>query len=127
MLVILLLPVIFIYSVTTIFYNLPVCHDETVNFHKEVRFDDSLTTDDTYIYQAGTNGVKSVCMKRSGAIVSSKVTTSPVSEIQVIGTEELSGPYIPPSDYAGGSTCRDGTHSYSVGRGTCSWHGGVAY
>ena len=26
----------------------------------------------------------------------------------------------------GGAICRDGTRSYSVGRGTCSWHGGVA-
>jgi len=25
-----------------------------------------------------------------------------------------------------GSICRDGTYSYSEGRGTCSWHGGVA-
>lgn len=26
-----------------------------------------------------------------------------------------------------GSMCRDGTTSYSQGRGTCSWHGGVSY
>lgn len=29
------------------------------------------------------------------------------------------------SSYAG-SICNDGTYSYSEGRGTCSWHGGVA-
>jgi hypothetical protein len=29
------------------------------------------------------------------------------------------------SAYAG-SICNDGTYSYSEGRGTCSWHGGVA-
>jgi len=25
------------------------------------------------------------------------------------------------------AVCRDGTISYSSGRGTCSWHGGIAY
>ena len=32
---------------------------------------------------------------------------------------------VPPSKYK--AVCRDGTYSYSRGRGTCSHHGGVAY
>lgn len=35
-------------------------------------------------------------------------------------------PPPPPGAPAAGSMCRDGSLSHSTGRGTCSWHGGVA-
>lgn len=66
-------------------------------------------------------------------------TKAPISEVVYIGTKARPEPqvttphYYQPSynynnndDFRGGAICRDGSRSYSTGRGTCSHHGGVA-
>lgn len=81
-------------------------------------------------HQNGVMGSKQVCTKKAtkDKIVYERVLVSPVPEIVYVGTKE---PTVIAPVYTSTrcvvTTCRDGSCSYSTGRGTCSWHGGIAY
>lgn len=76
----------------------------------------------------GNDGTKRIC-KKANKVVSETVTKEPKPTTYKVYTYKYtpSRPYIPAySNYGPSALCRDGTYSYSSGRGTCSWHGGVA-
>ena len=76
----------------------------------------------------GSNGTKRIC-KKAGNVVSETVTREPKPTTYKVYTYKYKPfkPYAPAySNYGPSALCRDGTYSYSSGRGTCSHHGGVA-
>lgn len=76
----------------------------------------------------GNDGAKRVC-KKAGNVVSETVTREPKPTTYKVYTYKYKPfkPYAPAySNYGPSAICGDGTYSYSSGRGTCSWHGGVA-
>ena len=76
----------------------------------------------------GINGTKRIC-KKAGNVVSETVTKEPKPTTYKVYTYKYKPfrPYAPAySNYEPSALCRDGTYSYSSGRGTCSHHGGVA-
>ena len=76
----------------------------------------------------GSDGTKRVC-KKADKVVSETVTKEPKPTTYKVYTYKYtpSRPYAPAySNYGPSAICGDGTYSYSSGRGTCSWHGGVA-
>lgn len=76
----------------------------------------------------GSNGTKRIC-KKAGNVVSETVTKEPKPTTYKVYTYKYKPfrPYAPAySNYGPSAICGDGTYSYSSGRGTCSWHGGVA-
>ena len=76
----------------------------------------------------GNDGKKRVC-KKANKVVSETVTKEPKPTTYKVYTYKYtpSRPYTPAySNYGPSALCRDGTYSYSSGRGTCSHHGGVA-
>lgn len=78
---------------------------------------------------AGVDGLKEVCKKKSGQLVSETTITEPIAEVMSIGTKPPTPviQYEETVDECPVTTCNDGTCSNSVGRGTCSWHQGVAH
>ena len=75
----------------------------------------------------GINGTKRIC-KKAGNVVSETVTKEPKPTTYKVYTYKYKPfrPYAPAySNYEPSALCRDGTYSYSSGRGTCSHHGGV--
>lgn len=105
------------------------CATSTISFDIVKQESDTLNKGETKTVQAGENGILTTCKNNAG-YKSEKVEKSAMPQIDIVGSK-LSGPYIEPpqnteeADY--GSVCNDGWHSPSVGRGACSWHGGVAY
>lgn len=80
------------------------------------------------LYSNGENGAKRVC-KKANKVVSETVTREPKPTTYKVYTYKYKPfrPYTPAySNYGPSAICGDGTYSYSSGRGTCSWHGGVA-
>ena len=79
----------------------------------------------------GSDGTKRVC-KKANKVVSETVTKEPKPTTYKVYTYKYtpSKPYTPYTpvynNYGPSALCRDGTYSYSSGRGTCSHHGGVA-
>lgn len=53
-------------------------------------------------------------------------SATPSPTVYTPPTLTLPFPSPPPGAPAAGSICRDGSLSQSTGRGTCSWHGGIA-
>ena len=92
--------------------------------------DDKRANCQSYTKVEGQLGSKQTCTNGQDEVTSEEVTVYHVREEFVTGAyEEPSGPYVEPAQeyyYSGGSTCNDGSHSNSTGRGTCSWHAGVA-
>ena len=100
-------------------------------------------SDELFINEQKTqkNGVKGNIKKCSYLFKHDVVmeTKAPINEVVYIGTKARPEPqvttphYYQPSynynnndELSGGAICRDGSRSYSAGRGTCSHHGGVA-
>ena len=85
------------------------------------------------VTQTGVNGTTKHCYSKVKT-VSDTVITYPVAQITDIGTKPKPTPtpivtYSEPVyNYSQCpiTTCNDGSCSSSTGRGTCSWHGGVA-
>lgn len=103
------------------------CVDSSIA-HKTTAYDDStISSDESYTKVAGQNGTRRICTNGNDKEVSNVVVKNPVDQVDINGTKTTV--YVAPAPIytSYGSTCRDGTHSNSVGRGTCSWHGGVAY
>jgi hypothetical protein len=82
---------------------------------------------DSRVTQKGVEGSERVCTHKDGSIESSTVLMKPVDQVTAYGSKPK---YVAPEPtYVGCAvtTCNDGSCSYSTGRGTCSWHDGVAY
>lgn len=107
------------------------CVTKTIGYDKHEVQDPDAMEGTTYIDSPGVAGKKQVCTRSSDDAVHETVLVNPVSEVSHYGTKTL--PDITPSTIyhdtygANGATaeCSDGSYSYSTGRGTCSWHGGV--
>lgn len=56
-----------------------------------------------------------------------KITRNFTQEVTTAYYKELREEAVSEYYERSGAICRDGTRSYSTGRGTCSWHGGVDY
>jgi hypothetical protein len=109
--------------------NTITCEDVSVPYTTSYIDDDTTDLGKTYVKVEGKDGLKNVC-KNKRDVVTSDVTTRPfVEQVNAVGTrEEPYEPYVaPPAYFSGGSTCNDGVWTPATGRGTCSWHGGVAY
>lgn len=106
-----------------------ICELQTIPHETEHVDDPDRYLGDNLIDPHGENGERKVCKDPDGIVTVDEVVTSPVAEIIHTGSKEpepVYEPYIEP-DYGEGAICNDGWRSYSTGRGTCSWHGGVAY
>lgn len=98
----------------------PVCTTQDVPYRTHITYSDSENVGYTSTTIKGEDGLKRVCTK-DGVRVSDSVIKQPVTE------EVLKGTYVKPAPTQCAVTlCNDGTCSFSQGRGTCSWHGGVA-
>lgn len=75
----------------------------------------------------GSDGTRHICSYQSGEITLDHVLTKPVDTVHYKGTYVKPAPQPVYYESGGGAICNDGWRSYSTGRGTCSWHGGVAY
>lgn len=104
------------------------CSTSTIAFNVVKQETESLNVGETKTIQQGKAGELITCSNNAG-YKSEKVVSSATPQIDQVGTK-LSGPYLgdPEPVYENyGSICNDGWYSPSVGRGACSWHGGVAY
>lgn len=112
--------------------NKVTCSESTVSY-EVVEYDDNtrLNTEQKQITTNGINGSKEVCTKGNGTIVSNTVIAQPLNQRVSVPTKapepapvRVAAPVY--NDECPITTCNDGTCSESTGRGTCSWHGGVA-
>ena len=106
------------------------CAESLVPHGSYVVDDNSYDKGVVFTSTTGKDGVEKICKNGYGEVVNHEVTTPPVSEVITHGTNVPEPVYE--EEYvdeapAYGSICNDGWHSPSVGRGACSWHGGVAY
>lgn len=103
------------------------CTTEAIPYESSSFDDDSLTVGTTSIMTAGVDGERTVC-RRNGATTTNTASKLPVTQVIHVGTKPKPTPvYVAPATQRCEVTlCNDGTCSYSTGRGTCSWHGGVA-
>jgi hypothetical protein len=128
---------------------------QTIPYKQTSVQDNSLDQGKTSVKTNGVNGTKSFTyeitltngVETAKKLIKEEVTTSPVDEVDLIGTKapqpvvncpngsytntsgnKVCSPYQNPSAPNGASArCRDGTYSFSQSRsGTCSHHGGVA-
>ena len=82
------------------------------------------------VVQQGVDGKVKTCKpSRSGHKDKVETIAQPVTHIIYRTPKPAPSPppVLQPVYEGGGAVCRDGTRSYSTGRGTCSWHGGVDY
>lgn len=109
-------------------YNPRSCSESSSAYSTQTILDPTISFSESYTKVEGVSGVFRTCKSWSGKKVSSRELVKQVNAIRVEGTYD---PVIlhPRDTYniSGGSVCNDGTYSLSTGRGTCSWHGGVAY
>lgn len=107
------------------------CREVNIDFNKTSTDDPLLDKGEKKVTTAGVNGIETICTDGFHNVKSDEITRDPVDEITSIGTREPEPEYpvyYDESEYPYyGSICNDGWHSPSVGRGACSWHGGVAY
>lgn len=116
------------------------CKDEPIAYSYQQRGDGSSEEDSGSIHsmtQKGVDGVANVCKKGNGTEVSRSVIKQPVDQIDTYTKPPEPPTYDVLDDGPDNSisqyqecpitTCRDGSCSQSTGRGTCSWHGGIAY
>jgi hypothetical protein len=105
------------------------CHAQSIPFETEYFESTALGLGKAQVTRLGVNGERSVCSKNS-EYVSDTLTKSPVKQYVDRGTYVAPGiPQYEEPEYSSCpvTTCNDNTCSYSTGRGTCSWHGGIAY
>lgn len=114
-------------------FDAPKCTRELVTYSKYANEDPNLTEEQSTT-TPGKPGEDNVCRK-NGKEVSRETIVAPVPEMITRGTKQPE-PTItydmpvyeaPIEDTGYAVICNDGTGSYSTGRGTCSWHGGVSY
>lgn len=106
------------------------CIAEPIGFEYITR--DDFTHYDGYsnITTHGQAGEQITCSKGNGTLVSKEVSREPIDQVASVGVKneepaKIFTPVYVPSNGCPVTTCNDGSCSSSVGRGTCSWHGGV--
>jgi hypothetical protein len=124
-------PVIPLYALELYNNTQITCETSVIPFETEIVDDDTITSDDTHTKINGSVGEYQVCKNGNSVETSKGTTLLPVNEVVIRGT------YVEPVVYeepvyteeynSGGSVCNDGVWTPATGRGTCSWHGGVAY
>jgi len=130
------LPILFAAGIAikgVIDYNTYACQTVSIPFDTVTTNDPKLESGKQEIDFAGMEGSKQVCTRKNGDLKSETVNTQPQNRVVRNGTyvkpfvpTYFTQPiYDPPT--GGGAICMDGSRSYSTGRGTCSWHGGVDY
>lgn len=94
--------------------------------------DANMYAGETKITQQGNAGITENCSSNA-KFISSTVIKQPTAQITAIGTKEkepvrytVQAPVYDEVEECPITTCNDGSCSSSTGRGTCSWHGGVA-
>lgn len=102
-----------------------VCIDEEIPFESKEVEAKELEVGDWEFRPDGVDGSRRICTL-NGLVTSNTITLAPVNQIKRVGSY-VPEPEYEETEYQGGSVCRDGWHSPSVGQGACSWHGGVAY
>lgn len=118
------------YAAYEIWANTTVtCENVAIPFTSSYVDDDTASVGTTYVKTAGVDGVRNVCKNKHDTVVKDIIVSPFTEQVNAVGTyEEPFEPYVPPPTfYSGGSVCNDGWVSSSTGRGSCSWHGGVAY
>lgn len=123
----------------------PVCEIRTIEYEVvELTIDDPDVDIDelSELSFPGQKGKSEYCENtKTGEIISVKVLKESVDEVvysysqvaeEIILQRELNAQQYYYDDVQkpvnqGGAMCNDGTRSFSTGRGTCSWHGGVSY
>lgn len=113
--------------------NKVTCADVSVAFTAETRNNPNQLTGYKAVTVKGVNGTDQVCTSKA-KFVSKERTVAPIVEITEVGTKKPA-PVVTTTytDQAPVQTaqqcevtlCNDGSCSYSQGRGTCSYHGGV--
>jgi hypothetical protein len=104
------------------------CTDKTIPYETTTTNDPNAYVGTNSTLSYGTNGTEHVCTHKDGTVVSDVVTVKPVNKVVTSGTKQFEV-YTPPAVTAqrcAVTLCNDGSCSFSQGRGTCSWHGGVA-
>jgi hypothetical protein len=95
----------------------PVCIAESIPFSSQTAYSAAYEKGTSQVTQSGVAGARRICTL-NGEQTSSTVTAEPVNEIVTYGTHQQQLCQV--------TLCRDGSCSFSQGRGTYSWHGGVA-
>lgn len=104
------------------------CTNTSTAFQIRKLDDPTSNVGDNLVLTVGMNGTDEVCTRKDGSVASRTVKVAPINEVDSIGTkvkplqQTFSAPVSCPI-----TTCRDSSCSSSTGRGTCSWHGGIAY
>lgn len=109
------------------------CDTIDIPFEKIIKDDPNITPSNSYTQTRGQNGKSTICENGHGSVASEEILQAKTDEIRINGTYVSPPPkpiqlpeyYTAPTE--GGAICNDGTRSYSTGRGTCSWHGGIDY
>lgn len=94
----------------TLKYQYMYCSDGSYRYYTDEQFTNPST--------GFTSKSEDACSKNGNGFKTRIASEPPAPKYQPSYTNTYNG---------GGAICRDGWHSYSTGRGTCSWHGGVAY
>lgn len=118
----------FLASAGTAAANEITCKTVSVPYSTSI-VDTSNVVGEETIETQGVEGQDKVCTKGSGQEVSRETIVAPVNHVIGMGRipeSEWGLNSIEPDYEEGGAICMDGWRSYSVGRGTCSHHGGVA-
>jgi len=110
------------------------CNTEVIEYEIEVvRYEGtSELNKKDYVTKPGRDGELQVCHDLFGTKTRTTTTKQPVAQevVRYQYRAQQTPSYTPPvivQPQGGGAICNDGTRSYSTGRGTCSWHGGVNY
>ena len=113
--------------------NKVTCSNSSIPYEViEYNDDTRLNTEQKQVTTYGINGTKKVCAKGNGTVVSNTIVAQPLNQRVSVPTKVPEPVRIPVVNYTEDysecpiTTCNDGTCSSSTGRGTCSWHGGVA-
>jgi hypothetical protein len=109
------------------------CADKPIPHTLSTYFDESVAPNSSKVITKGVNGIRRVCTRNDGSVTSKEVVRKPINEVTAYGPNELIRSLRP--DPASKqvhrtcpiTTCADGWCSSSTGRGSCSWHGGIAY
>lgn len=102
----------------------PVCETKTIPYRVREVESDEYGLGVRWVEIVGRDGSKRVCTHADNT-QTSVVLQKPFHQRVIVGTY-VKPVYIAPAGCPV-TTCNDGSCSYSTGRGTCSWHGGIAY
>lgn len=100
--------------------NAVICETETIDIQTIYQDDPTTEEGKEYVLSYGSPGQKETCKSNSGKITSNTVKVEPINAIISVGSKKVN------LEAEANALCVDGTYSFSIGPGTCSWHGGVS-